>query len=214
MIQINLLPHEYRGRERLSIRVWGTLLAAVVVVCCSVGYFGHVYLNEYKRIEAERIGREAKLRELEPLARYDDALQAEAKDYKTRAQTIQGIANSRVLWTRLLDLFVDIVNNEGDTERHHVWFQNLAIGAGSANKGPTWGLQAFSQTKSWSKQANFLDDVKNNPEFFKDFASIVDPGGRVVKTKDKHPPEAIAFKLDMRMHPPSKWARNQKKAQK
>ena len=32
MIKINLLPREYRGRERLSLKVWGTLLAAVVLV--------------------------------------------------------------------------------------------------------------------------------------------------------------------------------------
>lgn len=210
MIQINLLPREYKGRERLSLKVWATLLTAVLLVCCSLGYFGHVYLNKYKTIEGERVGKEDKLRNLTPQAQYDDKLVAEAKEYKKRAKTIQGIANSRVLWSRLTDLFIDIVNNEGNTDRHNVWFRNLVVKA-NGKRGPTWSLNAFSQSKSFTKQANFLDDVKNNTEFFHDFAYINDPGGRVVSNKDKHPPDAVSFKLDLRMQPPSKWKRNKSK---
>ena len=211
MIQINLLPQEYRGRERLSIKVWGTLLGSVVLVCCSLGYFGHVCLNEYKRIEGERMGREERLTNLEPQAKYDDDLVAEALEYRKRATTIQGIANSRVLWTKLVDQFIDIVNNEGNTERHNVWFTNLNVASGNAKVGPTWTLNAYSQSKSFTKQANFLDDVKNHQAFFQDFATINNPGGRVVTTEKKRPPEAVAFKLDLRMNPPALWLRNQKK---
>jgi len=214
MIQINLLPSDFRRRERLSIKVWGTLLATVVVVCCSLGYFGHVYLNEFKTIEGERVGREDRLKNLEPQAKYDDDLVAEAKEYKKRAKTIQDIATSRVLWTRLVDQFIDIVNNEGETERHNVWFRDLAIKGDKG--GPTWSLSAFSQSKSFTRQANFLDDIKNHPEFFADFRAnrLTRPGGKVVKHDGKHPPHAVQFRLNMTMKPPQDWKRNKQTGKK
>jgi hypothetical protein len=214
MIQINLLPSDFRGRERLSIKVWGTLLAAVVVFCCSLGYFGHVYLNEFKTIEGERVGREDRLNNLKPQAKYDDDLVAEAKEYKKRAQTIQDIAGSRVLWTRLVDQFIDIVNNEGETERHNVWFRDLNIRPGKGK--PTWSLNAMSQTKSFSRLANFLDDIKNHPEFFADFRAdrLTQPGGKVVKSEGKHPPRAVKFRLNMQMKPAKEWKRNKQAGEK
>ena len=214
MIQINLLPEGYRRRERLSFKVWGAILAAVILVSCSVGYFGHVYLSEFKKIEGDRIEREERLTLLKEFAKYDDQLVASAKEYVQREGTIQGIANSRALWTRLLDKFIDVVNNDGNTERHNVWFRNLAVGGGTAARGPTWGLAAFSQSASFTKQANFLDDVKDHTAFFGDFAEINAPGGRVVESDNRTPKEAVAFKLTMQMHPPKAWKQNQPKAKK
>ncbi|MCB9882248.1 MAG: hypothetical protein H6832_16740 [Planctomycetes bacterium] len=216
MIQINLLPSEYRSRERLSLKVWATMFAAVVTVCGAGGYFGHVYLDEYKAVEAQRITREDKLRELKPLASHYDKLVAEAKDYRQRETTIQDIATSRALWTKLLDNFIDIVNNEGNTERHSVWFDNLTVAGGRGKTGPSWNLKALSQSNSFTKQANFLDDVRNDPEFFKDFDMINAPGGAVVSESSKEPPEAISFELRLAMKPSNEWAANvdqQKKPQ-
>lgn len=216
MIQINLLPGEHRARERLSIKVWATLFAAVIVVCGAGGYFGHVYLDEYKAVESQRMSREEQLRELKPLAAHFDKLVTEAKDYRRRETTIQDIATSRSLWTSLLDNFIDIVNNEGNTERHNVWFENLTV-ASSRNKkvGPAWNLKALSQSKSFTKQANFLDDVRNDPGFFRDFELINSPGGTVVIDESKEPAAAISFDLKLAMKPPSEWAANiQNKAKK
>lgn len=212
MIQINLLPAEHRSRERLSIKVWATLFAAVLVVCAAGGYFGHVYLDEFKAVEGQRMTREDKLRELKPLAAKYDKLVAESKEYRKRESTIQDIATSRALWTKLLDNFIDIVNNEGNTERHNVWFENLAVSGSRGRKsGPTWQLKALSQSKSFTKQANFLDDVRQDPEFFGDFIEINSPGGTVVTDDQKEPPAAISFDLRLAMKAPAEWAVNAKK---
>lgn len=208
MIQINLLPAEYRSREKLSLKVWATTFAAVVTVCGAGGYFGHVYLDQFKTVEAQRVSREDKLRELKPLASHYDKLVEEAKEYRLRETTIQDIATSRALWTQLLDNFIDIVNNEGNTERHSVWFDNLTVTAGRAKTGSSWNLKALSQTNSFTKQANFLDDVRNDPEFFRDFMTINAPGGSVVSESSKEPPEAISFELKLAMKPSSEWAAN------
>lgn len=215
MIQINLLPSDFRSRDRLSLKVWGTLFAAVIIVCGAGGYFGHVYLDEYKTVESQRMSREDKLRELKKHAAHFDKLVAESKEYRKRENTIQGIATSRALWTRLLDNFIDIVNNEGNTERHNVWFENLSVTGGRGKKGgAAWGLKALSQTKSFTKQANFLDDVRNDPEFFGDFMAINSPGGAVVVDDTKEPAEAISFELKLQMKPSPEWGANKKAAKK
>ena len=144
MITINLLPQEYRKTERTSIKVFLSIVFVLVSVCCSLGYFGHVYLYEFKSKEGERMSRQEKLRSLEPQARYDDALVAEKKEFQTRSDTIQQIATSRVLWTEMLDWFIDIVNNEGNAERHNAWFRNMSVKPASGRSGPTITLSAFS----------------------------------------------------------------------
>lgn len=213
MIQINLLPSDFRARDRLSLKVWGTLFAAVIAVCGAGGYFGHVYLDEFKTVESQRISREDELRDLKTAAAHYDQLVREAKEYSTRESTIQGIATSRAMWTRLLDNFIDIVNNEGNTERHNVWFDNLAVTSGRGKKvGASWGLKALSQSKSFTKQANFLDDVRQDPEFFGDFKEINSPGGAVVQDATKEPAEAISFELKLQMKPSDEWAINQNSA--
>ncbi len=211
MIKINLLPQEYRKKERTSFKVFGSLLLSLIVVCASFVYFGHVYLNEFKVIEAKRVSKEEKLKNLEVWAKRDDALVSERKEYEKRSKTIQKIANSRLLWTKTLDQFIDITFNEGNTERHWVWFSNLSANTGSGRRGPTMTLAAKVATGQFSRQANYLDDLKNDKEFFKDFLSVNAPGGRVVMTEKKEPQAAISFKLDLRMKPSSLWAKNQKK---
>lgn len=212
MIHINLLPQEYRRRERTSIKVFSTVMASVVVVCTSLGYFGHVYLNEYKKIESERMQQQEKLDGLQKLAAYDDALVSEAAEYQRRSQTIQKIANSRLLWTKVLDQFVDIVNNNGDTGRHMAWFQNLSTRSdGGRFGGPSLSLQAMIATDQYAKQANFLDDIQAHEEFYQDMAQTTVPGGRVQTTKGKTPDKAISFRLDLAMKAPKDWARNTKK---
>jgi len=212
MITINLLPQEFRKTERTSFKVFMTIILALMAVCGSLIYFGQVYLYEFKSIEGERLSREEKMRGLEPQAKYDDALVAEKKEYQKRSRTIQQIANSRVLWTRMLDMFIDIVNNQGNADRHNVWFRNLSVRSGKG--GPSMNLSALSQSASFTKQANFIDDVVAHEQFFEDMASINAPGGRVVKNPGMYPPEAVSFKLELRMKPPGQWARNQKKAKK
>jgi len=214
MININLLPQDYRRRERTSFKVFGTIMAAVIAVCCSLGYFGHVYLNKFKTVEAKRIQQQDILDSLTPLAAYDDALVSEKAEYTRRSKTIMDIATSRVLWTKFLDQFIDIVNNNGDTARHLAWFKNMnAKSGGGRFGGPSVSLNAMLASDQWSRQANFLDDIRAHQDFVQDipYDGITSPGGRVVKTAGKTPPKAIEFRLDLQMRASKDWVVNKKK---
>ena len=211
MITINLLPQEYRRQERTSFKVFGSLMVAVLVVCCSLGYFGSVYLNDYLAVVNERVIREERLANLIDSANYDDSLVAEKAEFNQRSKTIQDIANSRVLWTRVLDLIIDTINNQGNTERHNSWLRDFSINRASRTGGPVITANAFIESNSWHKQANLLDDFKANTELWQDMMDITKPGGQVIKNEQRQPPEAIQFTLKLQMKAPQDWARNKKK---
>src|SRR5688572_26031561 len=185
MITINLLPPEFRRRERTAPRIFATTLAGIVLVCSAIGYLGYQYFGVLRQIQDDRTALEENLKNLQRSASYDDALIAEAREYEKRSTTIQQISRSRVLWTMKMDQLIDIVNNDGDSERHMVWFKSMGVAAGSDKVGPKLTMKAFSQTDSFTRVANFFDDVQKN-EFFRDFKSVSTPGGRVVEEASKY----------------------------
>jgi hypothetical protein len=213
MITINLLPQEYRRRERTSPRVFGITLVCVGVVCSAMGYLGYQYFGVLRQEQEARLAADDNLRNLERSAKYDDALIAEAKEYEKRSATMQQISRSRVLWTLKLDQLIDIVNNDGDSERHMVWFRNLNVSAGNDKVGPKLSMKGSSQTDAFSRVANFIEDVQKH-EFFREFATISPPSGRVVSDETKHPPQTVEFPFDLAMKPAKDWVRNSKKDNK
>src|SRR5262245_45614475 len=116
MIRINLLPEDLRKSERTSFKLFAATMAAVIVVCSGVGWFGLVWFGELARLEEEKVAVEETLRQKKERAAYSDALEAEKKDYEVRSETIQGICRSRMSWTEVLDQLIDVVNNDGNTE--------------------------------------------------------------------------------------------------
>jgi hypothetical protein len=91
------------------------------------------------------------------------------------------------------------------------WFNNLKVTDTRGKSGPKMSLQAYSESGSWKKQADFLDDVENDESFFQDFGKIAPPGGVIAKQESRTPPEAISFRLDLQMRHPKQWVANNKK---
>ena len=212
MITINLLPQEFRRRDRTSPKVLAAVMGGVLLVTSSAGYLGYRWFGVLAEKEQEKTRLEENLRNLEQSAAYQEALVKEAAEYQKRSDTIQQISESRVLWTRKVDQLIDIVNNDGDTERHTVWFKNLTIRPGDGKAaGPALSLRAYSQTDQFAKVANFLDDVKRH-DFFKDFRTISAPGGRVAVDPKKFPQETVEFPFDLSMKGPKEWERNREAA--
>jgi Tfp pilus assembly protein PilN len=137
MIQINLLPEEYRKRERTSIKVFATVLGAVVVACCSLGYLGHVYFQEYSAVVSDRETHQERLKSVEPHAAHDDKLVKEIKEYEKRSQTLQQHRES----PRALDALPRSIHRSREQrgqhpERHMCWFNNLKVTDTRGKSGP------------------------------------------------------------------------------
>ncbi|HEB52562.1 MAG TPA: hypothetical protein ENI87_04820, partial [bacterium] len=127
MIHINLLPADLRRGNRLQPRVLAAAFGAALLISAAVGWFGLVYFGDLaaaeqalQQVQAELDGRAAKVA-------YHDSLLKNEKDYALRVQTIQDIGKSRRVWCRFMDDLIDVVNNNGVTERHLAWFNGIKV---------------------------------------------------------------------------------------
>lgn len=210
MIRINLLPPEYRRTERTSPKVFATTLLGVILVCSSFGWFGFVYLGELGNLEAEESAVSEDLASKKRQVGYHDALLKEAKEFEKRSDTIQAIGKSRIVWTKIVDELIDVVNNEGDTDRHLSWFKSMTVKPGDGKKkGPTITMPGWVQGDSLKKVADLHEDLEGAP-FFVDVASKSAPSGVVQTNAKRIPPEALFFNLKWSFEPPKNWAKNRK----
>ncbi len=207
MIRINLLPEEYRRSERTSPKIFAATLAGVIMVCSVFGWFGYVYFGELGKLEAQHAAVAEQLSRVTETAMYYDTLEAQRKDYENRVKTIQDIGKSRRLWTKFIDQVLDVVNNDGNTERHMGWFDSIEVKGARGKTGPTIQMPGAVQGDELRRVGNLHEDVENGP-FFVDIAAKVDPSGTVDADKDREPPEKIKFTLKMTFKPPSKWVKN------
>ena len=193
MIRINLLPADLRRGNRIPPKVLAAAFAAAVATSGSIGWFGLVYFGDLGAAENALAATEAKLAEREKRVVYHDDLQANRKDYSSRVQTIQDIGKSRRVWSRFLDELIDVVNNNGDTERHLAWFNGITV-KNDAVKGATVNMPGNVQDADKSRVANFHEDLEAAP-FAKDLASKTDPTFKLEVEKNRIPSQSLAFPL-------------------
>ena len=203
MIRINLLPEEYRRKEKTSFKIFFATLAGALVVSACAGVFAYIWFGTLTEVRKKRATLEENYQVLVPQAAYDDMLRAEKQDFAVREKTIKEIRRNRISWTRKLDQFIDVVNNNGDDERHLAWFGSLEISPGKLGKkkGFNMNLAGYCAGNDLGKVANLFDDIVQS-DFFQGFVSINEPSGRVQKVqKDLDPPESVAFPLKMFLIP-------------
>ncbi len=204
MIRINLLPEQYRA-ERTSPKVFGAMLVAVVLTCSVFGWFGLIYFGELRELEKQHEAVRNTLATEANRAMHYDRLVADEKEFSKRSKTIQTIASSRLLWTKILDEIFEMVNN--NTDRHVAWFSNLDIKGGSARGGPSVNMPGLVQGSKITMVANFHDDLEQT-EFFRDVKEVSAPSAVRQVSKDRYPRESYAFTLRWTFKPAKIWAKN------
>lgn len=198
MIRINLLPAELQRGNRLSAKVLVAAIGAAVAVSAAVGWFGIVYFGDLGAAEEKLRRVEATLTERSKLATYHDQLESNKQDYASRVQTIQDIAKSRRLWTKFCDELIDVVNNNGDTDRHLAWFTSIAVK--SDVKGATVNMPGFVQDADKSRLANFHEDLERAP-FAPLLLSKSDPVFKLEMDKDRVPAASLSFPMNLQFKP-------------
>jgi Tfp pilus assembly protein PilN len=135
------------------------------------------------------------------------ALKNEIAAYKTRRQAIQKIASARILQSRKLDEFLDIVHNGNDRTQYFVWLAKLDVKPGRAQRrgqpqsGGSWSFAGWAETTEFSRVTNFRDTLRKDA-FFDDFASISQPNFKAVTWDDGlEPSEAGSFNYGMTLKP-------------
>ena len=205
MIRINLLPEEYRRADRTSPKVFAAMIAAVVLSCSVFGWFGLIYFGDLRALEKKHEAVTNTLTTETKRAAYYDQLVKEEKEFSKRSDTIQSIASSRLLWTKILEELIDVVNN--NTDRHVAWFTSLDIKEGSKS-GPSVNMPGMVQGSKITSVANFHEDLEKT-EFFKDVREVSAPSAARQVAKDRFPQEAYSFNLKWTFKPAKQWRKNQ-----
>ncbi|MEO6596662.1 MAG: hypothetical protein ABIP94_18085 [Planctomycetota bacterium] len=199
MIRINLLPADLRRGNRIAPKVLASAFVAAVAVSGAIGWFGIAYFGDLGDAENALQVVEAKLADREKRVSYYDKLQANKKDYGSLVQTIQDISKSRRLWSKFCDELIDVVNNNGDTDRHLAWFDSITV-KDDPKKGATVTMPGSVQEADKSRLANFHEDIEAAP-FAKDMASKTDPTFKVETDAARVPATSLRFPLSLQFQP-------------
>lgn len=195
MIRINLLPADLRRGNRIPAKVLAAAFGGAIAASAAVGWFGLVWFGDLGAAENRLAEVEAKLGEREKRVVYYDQLQANRKEYGGRVQTIQDIAKSRRLWSKFCDELIDVVNNNGDTERHLAWFDGMVVKT-DPKKGASVSLPGNVQEADKSRIANFHEDLEAAP-FANELSAKTDPTFKLEIDKVRIPPQSLAFPLTL-----------------
>ena len=200
MIRINLLPADHRRGNRISPKVLATSFGSALAVAASIGWFGIVYFGELGELERQDVAVTAELAQKKKKGEYYDKLEANRLDYSSRVQTIQDIGRSRRVWSKFVDGLVDVVNNNGDAERHLAWFDQMTVRTDQRTRGTQITLPGLVQGADIAKIANLHRDIEAAP-FAIDVASKSPPAGKVETDKTRVPPESFRFQLQLNLKP-------------
>lgn len=199
MIKINLLPADLRRGNRLPPRILAAAFAAALIISAAVGWFGLVYFGTLADAEQKLVKVTAQLDSRGAKVKYHGQLIANVKDYALRVATIQDIGRSRRVWTQFMDDMIDVVNNNGATERHLAWFDGITV-KGDPKKGVKVSLPSNVQGEDKSLMANFHEDLEAAP-FAKDLSKKSDPTFKLEVDESRTPSAYLKFPMALQFKP-------------
>ncbi len=209
MIQINLLPPEYRARAGTPVARFAAIVVGVVVLACASGAYAYVHFIELAKVRELRSAREEEAEGQERRKKHSLDLQSEIDQYERRRTAIQTINRSRTLWSRKLDQFFDIVTGQGTDDSYKVWIESLEVPpqlAASARRAPAAGKkgqaadggrflfsgflavetesEAPAHVAAFHKALTGDAEVTGRPtEFYADFLKVNNPPTKIVSDR-------------------------------
>lgn len=227
MIQVNLLPPEYRPQAGTPVARFVAIVSGVVLfvgASCAYAYTHFVQLAKVREVEALR---EETCRSKEIQRDRSLEIQREIDEYEQRRRAIQTINRNRVLWSRKLDQFFDIVASR--EAPYLAWLDELEVPTqlatsrrpGALGGAPDGGQFRFAGFLAMEKpnegpaqNSAFYKTITGDPEgtrrtseFFADFLSITNPSLDIVAanqgTIQLTPPVVGAMKYELRLKAPA-----------
>ncbi len=189
MIQINLLPPEYRRAESTPIGRFLAIVVGAVIVTGGLVAYGFVHYSTLKGVREVREATDAEYGNKKAQAEVSLALQAEINAYEARRKAIQQVAKDRILHSRKLDELLDILHNKGDRTAYYVWLKDLSVRPGRQLKkgqmdsGGSMSFSGWAETREFSRVTSLRDAIRKDP-FFQDFKSISQPIFKEVRWDD------------------------------
>ena len=209
MIQINLLPPEYRPRTGTPVARFVAIVVGVVLVACASGAWFYTHFIQLTNVRELCDVRAEEASSKERQKEHSLSLQREIDVYEKRRSAIQAINGSRTLWSRKLDQFYDIVTGQDDDGSFKVWLDTLEVppqrlaargrGRGRRRGGKPLNGGSFRFTGYMAMDASsdapalsslLFRSLTGDPEatgertdFFEDFIAINNPNIAVVASQ-------------------------------
>lgn len=163
MIEINLLPQEYRPRDSTNVPLMLTILGGVVVVCGLFFYWMSVEaeVRELVRVNEELTQKKA---DLENEAKKVDKLKEDIERQKSRQETIIEISQSKVMWSQKLEQFAGIMKNYPA-----FWVSQLGLTKGAGRGGSVLSMRMSGLGYDMREIAKVRDALQNDQNFFYHF---------------------------------------------
>jgi cell division protein FtsB len=227
MIRVNLLPPEYRAAAGTPVGRFVAIIAGVVAVVGAGCWYAYTHFVQLQKVREVKALREEEASNKERQKDRSLLLQREIDEYQQRRRAIQAINRNRILWSRKLDQFFDIVASR--EAPYNAWLEELEIPTqmaanrrpgqlGAPTDGGEFKLNGFlaMQTPNEAPAQNSAfyraitgdaESAGRSSEFFSDFVSIsnpsIDTSMGSASTKKLSPPVTGAFRYELRLRPPA-----------
>jgi len=171
MIEINLLPQEYRVQERTPLGLFLTIIVGI----CTVGAIGVYEINLKKELAAKQLENQRLHAEADRTDKEKEAvvkLEREIDVARKRQETIIEISQSKIIWSQKLIQFGKIMAEYPD-----FWIDRLSLQRGGDKAKLT--LNFYALGNDLRKEANFQDRIINDTNFWYHFDKFEAPTVRM-----------------------------------
>src|SRR5262245_56798480 len=225
MIQVNLLPPEHRASTGTPVVRFVAIVAGVVMVVGASCAYAYTHFIQLARVREVASLRQEEAASKEAQRERSLALQSELSDYEQRRKAIQTINRKRILWSRKLDQFFDVV--AGRDAPYNAWLEELEVPTQLATNRRTGGALAGPADAGEMKFSGYLameaanealaqngafykaltgdpDTTKQASEFFADFLTISNPTVEILDHRDREnltPPIVAAMRYALKVRP-------------
>jgi Tfp pilus assembly protein PilN len=186
MIEINLLPPQYRAVERTPLPIFLTLVGGLLLVAGSLVALAWA-TRDARKAEELKGNLTAERNEKKKQAQVVDQLEEEIKEAQGRVDTLLNIAESKIYWAQKLEQLVRSLPAS-------VWIDSLSI----SQKQPGVGevkLVCNARGTGFNKLAELKQSLRGDTNFFYHFSGIEAPTIEVLATDQKvyAEPEYLRF---------------------
>lgn len=164
MIEINLLPAEFRPREKTNLGLIATA-ACGLLVFGGVAMYGFDQNSKLASLDTEYDSLTKTKTELDRKVNYIRDLEKRIAQQKSRQETIIEISQSKIMWSLKLQQFSQIMQDFPG-----FWIQRLVLTKTNAGQGIR--MECSATGSSLREVARFRDAIKNDPNFYYHFESL------------------------------------------